>query len=94
MSATLLVSHPACERHRTGPGHPERPERLRAIRRAIEASGLEDLVEVSDVEPVAREVLEEVHTRSYIARVEALAAQGGGWFDPDTPVSPESPPPP
>ncbi|MDR7483835.1 MAG: histone deacetylase [Armatimonadota bacterium] len=91
MSATLLVSHPACERHLTGPEHPERPERLRAIRRAVEASGLEDLVEISDVEPVEREVLEDVHTRAYIARVEALAAQGGGWFDPDTPVSRESP---
>jgi acetoin utilization deacetylase AcuC-like enzyme len=33
---TLLISHPACLNHVTPPGHPERPDRLRAIDRALE----------------------------------------------------------
>ena len=32
---TLLLSHPACLKHDTGPGHPERPDRLRAIEKAL-----------------------------------------------------------
>ena len=33
---TLLITHPACLEHLTPPGHPERPERLRAIERVLE----------------------------------------------------------
>jgi len=29
--STLLISHPACLNHLTPPGHPERPDRLRAV---------------------------------------------------------------
>lgn len=87
---TLLFTHPACERHRTGPGHPERPERLRALRRAIDESRLTDLIDAPEAPAVARDLLEDVHLRSYIARVETMAGQGGGWLDPDTPVGPES----
>ena len=32
---TLLYSHPACENHIPDIGHPENPERLRAIARAL-----------------------------------------------------------
>jgi len=32
---TLLVTHPACLDHLTPPGHPERPDRLRAIEKAL-----------------------------------------------------------
>jgi acetoin utilization deacetylase AcuC-like enzyme len=28
---TLLLTHPACLDHLTPPGHPERPDRLRAV---------------------------------------------------------------
>jgi acetoin utilization deacetylase AcuC-like enzyme len=33
---TLFITHSACLEHLTPPGHPERPERLRAIERVIE----------------------------------------------------------
>jgi acetoin utilization deacetylase AcuC-like enzyme len=33
---TLLISHPACLEHVTPAGHPERPDRLRAIEAALE----------------------------------------------------------
>lgn len=87
---TLLVSHPACERHLTGPGHPERPERLRAVRAAIEDSGLTDGVRFEEAPAVSRDLLDAVHHRDYVARIEAIAAQGGGWLDADTRVGRES----
>ena len=34
--STLLLSHPAALDHQTPPGHPERPDRIRAIERALE----------------------------------------------------------
>jgi acetoin utilization deacetylase AcuC-like enzyme len=33
---TLFVTHSACLEHLTPPGHPERPERLRAIEQVLE----------------------------------------------------------
>ena len=46
MSTTGLVHHPACIGHDPGPGHPERPDRLRSVLRRLEASGLGDDMEV------------------------------------------------
>ena len=34
---TLVISHPACLAHDMGEGHPERPDRLRAVERALES---------------------------------------------------------
>src|SRR5687767_12910874 len=39
-TATALLTHPDCVRHEMGAGHPESPQRLRAILEALEASGL------------------------------------------------------
>ena len=33
---TLLVTHAACSAHDMGEGHPERPDRLRAVDQALE----------------------------------------------------------
>ena len=40
---TLFITHPACLNHLTPPGHPERPDRLRAIERAFESERFQDL---------------------------------------------------
>ncbi len=85
-----LITHPDYEKHLTGEGHPERPERLRAIAARIEDSGLkESLVKVTP-ERLELDVLERVHRREYINRVTTLATEGGGLLDPDTVVSPHS----
>ena len=37
VAKTLFLTHPNCQLHKTGPGHPEKPERLKAILKAIES---------------------------------------------------------
>jgi acetoin utilization deacetylase AcuC-like enzyme len=86
----LLFTHPTCERHLTPPGHPERPERLRAVRRAFTESGLAEEVATIEAPAVSDDLLDAVHHRAYVARVDTLAAGGGGWLDADTAVGPES----
>jgi len=34
--STLLITHPSSLNHLTPPGHPERPERLRAIEQVLD----------------------------------------------------------
>ena len=44
--STLFVTHPACLNHLTPSGHPERPDRLRAIDRALEDERFQSLARV------------------------------------------------
>jgi acetoin utilization deacetylase AcuC-like enzyme len=85
-----LIMHPEYRLHLTAPGHPERPERLTAIEALLRRTPLWDAVGHAEPAPVDEELLERVHTRSYIARVRETAASGGGYLDPDTPVAPAS----
>ncbi|MCY2960199.1 MAG: histone deacetylase [Planctomycetota bacterium] len=85
---TGFVAHADQERHDTGPGHPERAERHRAIVARIESSGLAahlDRVEAVAVDP-ARLLL--VHEGSHVANVERAIASGARILDDgDTRVS-------
>jgi acetoin utilization deacetylase AcuC-like enzyme len=68
-------------------GHPESPERLRAILRALEgAKILEDLQRVEPI-PVDRGLLEQVHPPDYVKLVWQVSARGGGYLDADTYVN-------
>lgn len=80
----LSVTHTIFEHHDTGPNHPERPARLQAALRGVAESPCEviDLV----APQVSRDLLELVHTPSYIAQIEAFCARGGGALDADTRV--------
>ncbi len=69
--------HPAFLRHDTGPGHPERADRLVAIEEALKRDGLwQRLLHVSP-KPATVEVLRLVHTAEYVerARREILAGR-------------------
>lgn len=86
-----LITHPSCLQHTNGPGHPESPRRLEAVRARLEtdvvARGIGHWLEA----PLARDDdLALVHTPPHLARLVALDAQGGGWLDPDTGMSPNS----
>ncbi len=41
---TLLLTHPACLDHLTPPGHPERPDRLRAVASVLAEDRFKPLV--------------------------------------------------
>lgn len=82
----LVASDPRFALHDTGPGHPERPQRLEAVRRGIEWSGVHDAVVFVEPSPAVREAVMRVHPGTYLDELEATAASGGGRLDPDTMV--------
>src|SRR3989442_8583310 len=79
-----VVWHPACELHEPGPGHPEQPDRIRAVLAALRAPALVSRVLWSEARPADRAAIERVHAAPYVAALEQLAARGGGALDPDT----------
>jgi acetoin utilization deacetylase AcuC-like enzyme len=70
--------------HRGPARHPERPERLVAIRRRLLRDGLAAQLDRREPELVSAELLARVHEPAYIERVRTMAAEGGGMLDPDT----------
>lgn len=79
--------------HKTGLLHPEKPERLSAITTALKASTFANQLEWRSPTPVDARVIasiKRVHTPEHIKTIEHLAKRGGGYLDPDTPVSPRS----
>ena len=87
---TLLITHPACLEHLTPVGHPERPDRLRAIERALEAEKFQSLARV--LAPAAPlEIIALCHPMDYITQIrEATPKQGLVRLDADTSMSPGS----
>jgi acetoin utilization deacetylase AcuC-like enzyme len=77
--------------HKTGWGHPERPERLSAIHRALQAAPYyQKLVKISPAMPDIKHI-EKIHSPAYIQRVEKEIASGISYLDSmDTAVSRES----
>jgi acetoin utilization deacetylase AcuC-like enzyme len=87
---TLLYSHPVCLEHETGPGHPERPARLRAVLQALEDPAFDDL-ERREAPQATRAQIERVHPAAYVDAVTAaIPAEGTAHLDGDTVVSPAS----
>jgi acetoin utilization deacetylase AcuC-like enzyme len=84
---TLLVTHPACLNHLTPPGHPERPDRLRAIEAALEAEKFSLLArEQAPAAPLDRIAL--CHPLEYIEAIrEATPDEGMVHVDADTSLS-------
>jgi acetoin utilization deacetylase AcuC-like enzyme len=87
---TLLISHPACLNHLTPPGHPERPDRLRAIDRALEhekfALLAREQAPMAELETVAL-----AHPMDYAEAIrEAAPREGMVSLDGDTSMSPGS----
>src|SRR2546428_256009 len=74
-------------RHDTGPGHPERAERLRAIVGRLKEARLWERLEVWDPSPCDDATLELIHTPAHVAAMRQLTAAGGGHIDADTVVS-------
>ncbi len=85
---TFYVSHPAFLDHDTGPGHPERADRLRAIEKVMAHSIFSGLTRreapLSSIEPARL-----VHDDRYLAALEAASpTEGWAHIDADTLMSP------
>ena len=86
--STLLISHPAFLEHLTPVGHPERPDRLRAIERALEAEKFQTLAR-SQAPLASLETIALCHPMDYIIEVrEAAPREGLIHLDADTAMSP------
>ncbi len=85
---TLLLSHPACLEHATPPGHPERPDRMRAVEAALSADRFNslqrDLAPEGTLDAVAL-----CHNEHYIEELRHVAPTSGLiYLDGDTSMSP------
>jgi acetoin utilization deacetylase AcuC-like enzyme len=88
--ATLLVTHPACLDHLTPMGHPERPDRLRAVARALEAEQFKPLVR-EEAPAASDETIALCHPRDYIEHIRRATPKAGMvQLDADTSMSPGS----
>jgi acetoin utilization deacetylase AcuC-like enzyme len=86
---TALYRSPIFRQHDTG-AHVENASRLVAIENELERLNLlPDRPEIPFM-PATDEALARVHDPRYIAGVRQFAAEGGGWLDADTAVSPRS----
>jgi acetoin utilization deacetylase AcuC-like enzyme len=87
---TLLLTHPACLDHLTPMGHPERPDRLRAIERILEHERFQILAR--EQAPLGSlDVIALCHPVDYIERIrDATPKEGLVRIDADTSMSPGS----
>ncbi len=80
--------------HQTGAFHPEKSERLTAIRSQLIGSTYAQQLDWRLPTPVSARnplpAIAKIHDRQYINEVKNIAARGGGSIDPDTIVSPQT----
>ena len=95
MKRTGLVYHPDYLKHDTGPSHPERPDRLKAIVDRLKGSttvpGLEWMSPSLDRSQEIEEWIKKTHKPSHLERIkDAVPQTGHHYIDSDTPLSPFS----
>lgn len=74
--STLIYTHSACLEHRPGPHHPESPQRLEAVLRALRTPEFADVL-WGDAPLGTKEQVLLVHTPEYVDDVEALSPLNG-----------------
>jgi len=86
--STLLLSHSACLQHLMPAGHPERPDRLRAIERALEDEKFQTLArEQAPLAPL--EIVALCHPMDYVEAIRNASREEGSMvrLDADTSMS-------
>ena len=86
--ATAIVHHPVFEKHDTGAGHPERPERYRIVLDSLQGNAelWPKLLEI-EANEASRGVVQACHTPQHFKHVEEAVREGKGHLDADTVVS-------
>jgi acetoin utilization deacetylase AcuC-like enzyme len=79
-----LFHDPSMLDHVPARGHPERPERLQAVIRHLERTGLIKSCPAGIVRPATPEELLRVHTPEHLAQIASFGAGGGGPIEQDT----------
>src|ERR1700720_3914584 len=88
--STLFITHPACLNHLTPAGHPERPDRLRAIEQALEQEQFQHLARM-EAPAATFETLALCHPLDYVTEIEGASPKKGlVRLDADTTMSPGS----
>jgi acetoin utilization deacetylase AcuC-like enzyme len=91
MPRTGLVLDPRFRDHLTGPGHPERPDRLLAIEKELRQRGLIDRCAPIPATPIDPTLVQHIHAPDYLIRLERACAQGRPFIDvPDSAICPAS----
>ena len=75
-----VFTHPACLLHDPGRGHPETPERLRAVLERVRGAGYD----VNEAEPASVDELRGTHPDPYTRDIEELSRRGGAIIGQDT----------
>ncbi len=89
--ATGLLTAPVCLAHDTGPGHPERPERVSAALDRLAASGLMEDVESVLPDAAPTEAITRLHPKEHIEELERVIASGARSVnEPDMSISASS----
>jgi acetoin utilization deacetylase AcuC-like enzyme len=87
---TLLVTHASAAGHDTGPGHPEQPDRIRRVTKALEQPAFAGLKRMA-AKPATIEQMSRAHPREFVETVmAAIPAKGYARVDADTILSPGS----
>ena len=91
MARTGLIQDNRFQRHATGPGHPERPERLAAIAEALSERRLDEACTAINASPVDMALVRSLHTPAYLDRLESACRTGLAYIDePDSAICTES----
>ncbi|MFQ5701066.1 MAG: histone deacetylase [Acidobacteriota bacterium] len=81
MAPSGLVIHPDYLEHLTGPDHPERPVRVRAITDHLRETGLMQDMPLIAPRPAEREWIERIHAPEYVDRVKRYCESGRSMID-------------
>lgn len=85
---TAYISHSDCLLHDTGPGHPENPQRLRAINERLKLDPLWERLVKCDAPKASWEQIGLVHDLDYIQKIQTLfPLKAPQYLDGDTRIS-------
>jgi acetoin utilization deacetylase AcuC-like enzyme len=88
---TAYITHTDCLRHEMGAGHPECPDRLRAVNEQMRISGLIEELQVLDAPLAEVHDLKRVHRPEYVDLIfDNAPSEGYVQLDPDTSMNPYS----
>lgn len=86
-----IISHPGCELHDAGAGHPEQPARVKVIQTALKHYPFHVPVEFHEAPKATREQLLTVHSENYVDWIHSISpASGYIAIDADTYMNPYS----